>query len=491
MAHTFSTFQEAIFNHIAESSNNLAINAVAGSGKTTTIVEAAKRIPKDKEVLFLAFNKTIANELKERLYKYPNVTCCTLHAHGLSALRDLRPQVDKYFEYNFKNTCLMNSEVLSIDSENQYVIPFKNNCAKLYNLARINLIKSDIYKLQDLCDNHQIECIADEVNVIFDMLKTAYVYHEKIDFTDMLILPLQSPRMIKKYDIVFIDECQDLSAAQRELMLASIKPNGKFIAVGDRKQAINGFCGASCDSFDLIANLPNTDELPLSVNYRCGKKIIDLAQNIVPQITAFENAIDGEVIDVDNLKSARYGDMIISRKSAPLVDLCLKFIKNDIRAYVKGKDLGEGLINLVKKMKAKNLNSLFNKLDEEVEKIEKTAKGRNAEAKIIAFKDKVECLQVIAESVTSIKELISKLETIFSDNEKDSITLSTIHKSKGLEADNVFIVIPNKLPLVWKNQLDWQFEQEMNLKYVAVTRAKKKLYFVNLDEDQLKKVEVI
>ena len=183
--------------------------------------------------------------------------------------------------------------------------------------------------------------------------------------------------------------------------------------------------------------------------------------------------------------------MIISRKSAPLVDLCLKFIKNDIRAYVKGKDLGEGLINLVKKMKAKNLNSLFNKLDEEVEKIEKTAKGRNAEAKIIAFKDKVECLQVIAESVTSIKELISKLETIFSDNEKDSFTFSTIHKSKGLEADNVFIVIPNKLPLVWKNQLDWQFEQEMNLKYVAITRAKKKLYFVNLDEDQLKKVEVI
>jgi superfamily I DNA/RNA helicase len=100
-------------------------------------------------------------------------------------------------------------------------------------------------------------------------------------------------------------------------------------------------------------------------------------------------------------------------------------------------------------------------------------------------------LQVIAESVTSIKELISKLEAIFSDNEKDSITLSTIHKCKGLEADNVVIVIPNKLPLVWKNQLDWQFEQEMNLKYVAITRAKKKLYFVNLDEDQLKKVEVI
>lgn len=490
MAHTFSTFQEAIFNHVANSNNNLAINAVAGSGKTTTIVEAAKRIPKNKEVLFLAFNKTIANELKERMFAYKNVNCCTLHAHGLSSLRDLRPQVDKYFDYNFKNTCLMNSEVLSIDSENQYVIPFKNNCSKLYNLARINLIESgNMFALSELCDMHQIEPIADEVRVVSDALKEAYTFRTKIDFTDMLILPLQNKRMIKQYDVVFIDECQDLSKAQRELMLASIKPNGKFIAVGDRQQAINGFCGASCDSFDLIANLDNTDELPLSVNYRCGKNIITLAQSIVPQITAFENSIEGEIFNQTDLKGLQYGDMVLCRKSAPLVGLCLKMIANNMKAYVKGKDLGEGLINLVKKMKAKNLNSLFDKLDSELIKMQNTCKGRNAESKIIAFKDKIECLEIVAESVTSIKELINKLDNIFADDNKNSVALSTVHKSKGLEADNVFIILPNKLPLVWKNQQEWQFEQEMNLKYVAITRAKKKLVFVDLDEEQLKRVE--
>ena len=218
MAHTFSTYQLAIFNHIAESNNNLAINAVAGSGKTTTIVEAAKRIPKNKEVLFLAFNKTIANELKERLYKYPNVTCCTLHAHGLSALRDLRPQVDKYFEYNFKNTCLMNSEVLSIDSENQYIIPFKNNCAKLYNLARINLIKNDIYKLQDLCDNHQIECIADEVNVIFDLRADCPLAKSEYHFDKRF---LKAVKRVGKY-LLLNDETaeyyKEVSDIQKEYM---------------------------------------------------------------------------------------------------------------------------------------------------------------------------------------------------------------------------------------------------------------------------------
>lgn len=491
MAHTFSTYQEAIFNHVANSNNNLAINAVAGSGKTTTIVEAAKRIPSDKKVLFVAFNSTIADELKERMYKYPNVKCSTLHAHGLSALRHLRAKFQKY-DYGFQDRCVMNSEVIDIDTKNQYLIPFRINCSKLYELGRINLIKDNIQDLYDLSDMHQIECIGDEVRVVFNELKHAYDYNGSfIDYTDMIVLPLSDKKRIPKYDVVFIDECQDLSKAQRELMLASIKPNGKFIAVGDRKQAINGFAGASCQSFDFIANLPNTDELPLSVNYRCGKKIIDLAQNIVPQITAFDSAIDGEVIDTDNLKSVQYGDMILCRKTAPLIDLCLKFIKNNIRAYVKGKDIGEGLVNLIKKMKAKNLHSLFSKLDAEVEKAEKSTKGRNAEAKLIALKDKVECINIIAETASDINELISKIECLFNDKETKCISLSTIHKSKGLEADNVFIVIPNKLPLVWKNQLDWQYEQEMNLKYVAITRAKKKLYFVNLDEDQLKKVEVI
>jgi superfamily I DNA/RNA helicase len=58
-----------------------------------------------------------------------------------------------------------------------------------------------------------------------------------------------------------------------------------------------------------------------------------------------------------------------------------------------------------------------------------------------------------------------------------------------LESDRVIILLPNKLPLCWKGQKEWQYQQEMNLKYVALTRAKKELVFVNLDITDLLKVE--
>jgi superfamily I DNA/RNA helicase len=54
-----------------------------------------------------------------------------------------------------------------------------------------------------------------------------------------------------------------------------------------------------------------------------------------------------------------------------------------------------------------------------------------------------------------------------------------------LEADNVWIIVPDKLPLRFKGQQDWEFQQELNLCYVAYTRAKKVLTFVDLNEEEL------
>ena len=68
--------------------------------------------------------------------------------------------------------------------------------------------------------------------------------------------------------------------------------------------------------------------------------------------------------------------------------------------------------------------------------------------------------------------------------------LSTAHKSKGLEANRVLILLPNKLSLTWQNQLDWQLKQELNLKYVALTRARKELVFIDLDEQSLLKAAI-
>lgn len=303
-------------------------------------------------------------------------------------------------------------------------------------------------------------------------------------------------RYITKYDLIFVDECQDLSKAQQTLLLNSLTPKGRFIAVGDPKQAINGFCGADNESFYNLVKKANGHELPLSVCYRCGKEMITLAQSIVPNILPFEGACQGEVIQTTDLTNVKYGDMIICRKSAPLVGLCLKMIANGISAKVKGKDLAEGLKKLIEKQHAKNIHYLYDKLDKELEGIKKRVERSglctnidNAPS-VVNFMDKLECIKVIAESCTSISQIITKLDTLFADYTNGScVTLSTIHKAKGLEADNVFIIVPNKLPLTYKGQQEWEFEQEMNLKYVAITRAKKCLTIVNLDEDGIAKYQ--
>jgi ATP-dependent exoDNAse (exonuclease V) beta subunit len=78
--------------------------------------------------------------------------------------------------------------------------------------------------------------------------------------------------------------------------------------------------------------------------------------------------------------------------------------------------------------------------------------------------------------------LIARIEKIFSDeNPNEGVCLSTIHKAKGLESDNVYIACASKLPST-SSKKDWEKEQEKNLAYVAYTRAKHKLGFIDEKE---------
>lgn len=502
MATTWSTYQNDVFNFVTEGKGSAVISAVAGSGKTTTIVECAKRIPRNKSVLFLAFNKSIAEELSQRLSAFPNVQCMTLHSLGYRAImktcrgRRLFMHYTKQRDYILNNIEVL-SNVISNDTPDAEKNIFTYNTCNLLEKCRVNLINAnEKEKIEEIAAHHSIDLFADEVNAVSLLLETCYTFNvgDKIDFTDMLTLPIKNAsikRYVPKYDWVFIDECQDLSRAQRELMLSALKDDGRFIAVGDRNQAINGFAGAGCDSFDLLADLANKNELPLSVNYRCGKDIIALAQQIVPQIKAFEGSECGKVINTKSFADLKGGDMVLCRTAAPLVSLCLKMLANNIVANVKGKDLGQNLLNLVERLKPMNITYLFLKLDAELEKICKDLEKRKVKnietnSRVVSFKDKIECLKAFAENSSTLAELKRKIAYVFSDeSQKNSINLCTVHKSKGLEAENVFIILPSKLPLTWKDQKEWEAQQELNLKYVAITRAKKSLTWVDLDESEL------
>ena len=510
----YSDYQLDIFDAVEHGDDNIAINAVAGSGKTTTIVAACKRLnASERDVIFLAFNKLIVEELKGKLKNYAYVS--TLHSFGFSILKRLYNQpkygmyikVDdwKYQKY-VKDNAFSLSNIITPDTDAAKVFGFACNVDKLYTLARINLIEyneNDLSQLRNLCDEHNLLTLFDEVEVCNELLKTAYRMPRDltIDFTDMIVLPLFHKDMIPTYKYVFIDECQDLSRAQRELMLCAAK-NGRFIAVGDRNQAINGFAGADCSSFDKIADQPNTIELPLSVNYRCGTNMVRLAQEIVPHIQAHKGAIKGEVFHVKQLSRDLFkeNDMVLCRTSAPLVGLCMKLIESGITAVVKGKDIAQDLKNLIANANTRDIKALLAYLEEEKQKCINIIKeqrkcddamAKNA-AKYINLEDRCKCIENICMySIKDTTQLKTYINKIFSDeNIENAVMLSTAHKSKGLEANRVMILLPNKLPLKYPHQQRWQEVQEMNLKYVAVTRARKELIFVDLTEQELLKIKI-
>jgi ATP-dependent exoDNAse (exonuclease V) beta subunit len=273
----------------------------------------------------------------------------------------------------------------------------------------------------------------------------------------------------------------------------------RLVSCGDTNQCLYSFAGSDPESFNILKSLPNTKCLPLSISYRCGKDIVKFANKIVPTIEAAENAIDGKVIRNVTLDAVKDGDMILCRNNAPLVQIYNEFLKLGKKAFIRGKDIGNNLKAIVNSTKQELLNAdckedgvfvrlyddLFvarNKLMEKFGIDDKTA----MESPQIQNKlDMINALEILAEGINKSEEIIEKIDEIFPKRDKkDGISLSTIHKAKGLEANNVFIACESLMPSKSAKK-DWEVRQEYNLMYVAYTRAKKTLTFVDMEEGDL------
>jgi len=474
----FSSYQQAIFDFIIEGKGNAVINAVAGAGKTFTIVNALSLIPSYKKVLFLAFNKHIVTELQGRLQGISNVEVATLHSFGNKVVRNSLKafmDADKIKKY-------IDNQIPYWRIPDELLEGYANKVRRLVELAKLSLVNSEP-ELFKLAYKHGIEIIGSEIENALSTLEATDRNTRSFDFTDMIYYPIRFNLNCTQYDFVFIDECQDLSSCQQELMKKTLQPQGRFIAVGDPNQCIYGFAGSDTASFNKLVNLPNTIQLPLSLTYRCSKKVVELAQTIVPQIKALESAPEGVVRFNGKIEEMKSEDLILCRMNAPLINLCIKLLKANIKAFVKGKDIGLNLINMLKKTKkskvADALTILWNERSKLIEKlVRKGMSQTEAEHSnfIITYVDKLEAIEALSENAQSVAEVISRINSIFSD-ESAGVCLSTIHKAKGLESDRVFIIEPKCLPAPWVKQ-EWEVEQENNLAYVAYTRAKQELVFV-------------
>lgn len=494
-----SKYQQDIFDFIQHGNGNSVINALAGSGKTSTIVNAVKLIPSTCNALFIAFNKEIVKELEKKLAGVKNVQVKTLHSLGFLMIRRNLGTNIEIDEYKYRTFIKKNIKQLSsadFDKMTTKLIQqYTDNVTQLCDLGRYNLAQCEKDLLQ-VSARHDIPIIDDECNAVLNVMKWGRENTTSIDFTDMVWLPYEltlNPIGLQ-YDYIFIDECQDLNAAQRELFLRCFRRGTRFIAVGDKKQAIYSFAGADAESFAKLQNLPNTTTLPLPISYRCPKKVVNLANQFVDTMECREGAPDGEIVHNVSIKDIHDGDMVLCRTKMPLIKLYMRYLRMGVKSYVRGQDIGLNLLRMVDKTEQIVLNvslqkdgvfaRLYDDLFEERNRL-MIKRGMDLEDATLSNQimnkyDSIKALEILAEGLTSAIDLHDRIENVFAES-ADGVCLSTIHKAKGLEANNVYILCKTLMPSRLATQ-DWEKEQEQNLMYVAYTRAKYKLGFVSETE---------
>lgn len=494
-----SKYQQDIFDFIQHGNGNSVINALAGSGKTSTIVNAVKLIPSTCNALFIAFNKEIVKELEKKLAGVKNVQVKTLHSLGLLMIRrnlGTNIEIDEYKYHTFIKKNIKQLSSADFDKMTTKLMQqYTDNVIQLCDLGRYNLAQCEKDLLQ-VSARHDIPIIDDECNAVLNVMKWGRENTTSIDFTDMVWLPYEltlNPIGLQ-YDYIFIDECQDLNAAQRELFLRCFRRGTRFIAVGDKKQAIYSFAGADAESFAKLQNLPNTTTLPLPISYRCPKKVVNLANQFVDTMECREGAPDGEIVHNVSIKDIHDGDMVLCRTKMPLIKLYMRYLRMGVKSYVRGQDIGLNLLRMVDKTEQIVLNvslqkdgvfaRLYDDLFEERNRL-MIKRGMDLEDATLSNQimnkyDSIKALEILAEGLTSARDLHDRIENVFAES-ADGVCLSTIHKAKGLEANNVYILCKTLMPSRLATQ-DWEKEQEQNLMYVAYTRAKYKLGFVSETE---------
>lgn len=484
---TPSIQQAAVIEWIATGEGSAFVEAVAGSGKTTTLVHGLMRTT--GRVAFAAYNKKIADEVEAKIALLMpgqnRIVPGTFHKFGYGAWRKVHPSVK--LDANAKRDQV--EVALNIPRGLSGFVPKLIGLAKQRALGLFGDI-NDRSEWYDIVDHHDLAYELDgSVEQGIELAIQGIVMHRDlgpslVDFDDMIWLPVITGVRMFENDWVFVDEAQDTNPARCALARKMLRRGGRAVFVGDRHQAIYGFTGADADAIDQITKDFAATSLPLTVTFRCPQAVVALAQEVVSHIQAAPTAPMGsveylEVLPTDLIAS----DAILCRNTKPLVETAYSLIRKGIACHVEGKDIGVGLLKLANRWAVKTLDELEAKLEEyrnrEVEKL--IAKGRETMAEALA--DRVETLIVLMEGCADLACLRDKIARMFIDSEneaKPTLTLSTVHKSKGREWPRVILLGREELmPSRWARQ-EWQMQQERNLEYVAITRAQDRLILVPL-----------
>ena len=471
-----------------------------GTGKTTRLLNYAKTFIKlgtpIEKIGYFAFTKKAAGEAKERMLdQNPHISekqlkhFRTLHSLAFWKLGMKKSEVmqDEHYEdigrsLGIEVTVYSNGEEKTgfVDSDSEYFNII--NAARIKEIPIEDEYNTDMYS-QDL-DQNLLYILRDEL----DNYKKSYGLK---DFTDMIEKFIKA-ELCPKYDVVFIDEAQDLSPIQWKMFDVLKKNSNHVILAGDDDQAIYGWAGADVKRFQQEP----AKEIILPQSYRVPKLVQHIADNILSRIPDerrikkewqardeegsiyFGTSIEDVPLDEGKwLVLARYNDKLIKLKPS-LRDRGIYFEYKNRKSYKTR--LYEAIQNYTRWTQGTQLSlsecrDLFEYFGKEFPEKEE----RMYDLKEFGYSFTQQWFEVFEtepEDSLYIRDMLQAEEKL---SKEARVKLSTIHAAKGGEADNVLLILDNTKTIREAIEKSPDKEDEENrIWYVGVTRTKQNLYIL-------------
>lgn len=487
---TLTSEQDAILAE-ARSPASLKLVALAGAAKTTTLCLLAAKLPL-VPTLCCAFNKKIADEMKRRMPGH--IECSTMNSLGHRAWgkklgRRLVLNTDKTYDIlqAVKNTLRpeertrfgeATSSLLRaarLAKSNGFIPPRFASMGK-------SLVEPELF-IDSIAADMDVEPDAEFEAWLCEILERSIAegFEGRIDFDDQIYLSVCFSAPFPKYEIILVDEAQDLSPMNHEMLRMMF--GKRLIAVGDPYQAIYGFRGAHSSSMDVLSDEFEMKELTLNVSFRCPITVVERARSRAPHMAYPDWAQKGLVERVSKWGPNTIGDdaVVICRNNAPLLSGALKLLRAGRQVRLKG--LERSLVANLKKLGSDSDSASV--LLEALKEWEKDQLSKARESRKGPILDKAACMRAIIEETNTLAEAIAFAQHLFEG--AAGVQFMTGHAAKGLEFDTVYhlesFLIPSKYALRAADEGDpTKLEQEKNLRYVIETRSKENLFLIDLED---------
>lgn len=480
--------QEAIVSFVRDRRESLLIDAGPGSGKTTTLVMAAHAMD-PAPTLCLAFNKKIAEEMAKRMPSH--IQCATMNSIGhrawgqhlskrLTLSTDKSYKLVKAYGEQFKGPEakaygeIFPSLLRAVRAaKSAGYIPHKFN-----TLGRTLISEADFLDSLDT-DSALTSFFVEALNRIL-IESITQSFSGNIDFDDQIYMSGLFGGVFPKYPVIMVDEAQDLSPLNHEMLKLSFKE--RIIAVGDPNQGIYGFRGAHASSMEVLKETFGMEELTLSVSFRCPRAVVQLCKVIKPNMTSPSWAKEGIAKHLEEWGPSDIPDgaAIICRNNAPLFAVAMKLIRAGRGVKLWGADIGAGMLKLMDKIAPNSITSA--EFQTAIDSWMRNELTKLPETKHASVLDRAECLRVFAETGVTSEEAKAYAKLLFSA--EGPINLMTGHKSKGLEFETVFFLDQHLIRTNPERNSPDQLKQELNLRFVIMSRAQDSLFFVRSEDFQ-------